>query len=163
GCQIGTWRASLSSGGRGREWAASCRLRWPTTWGCRCRSIMGEQPVSRLSCPPEALLMLIVPLALRPELARTLGEWHFAEWADLYPDWTLKACQDELASHAVLDRLPTTLVAVGDDGAPLGSVSLLLDDLPGYEHFSPWLASLYVRPDCRGGGLGGKLLAAALA
>jgi len=39
----------------------------------------------------------------------------------------------------------------------VGSVSLVERDLPGYDHWSPWLASLFVRPDCRHRGIG-KLL-----
>ncbi len=107
--------------------------------------------------------MRIVSLAERPDLTATLAQWHFAEWADLYPGWTLEACQTELRSHTDADRLPTTLVAVDATGEPLGSVSLVLDDLPGWEHFSPWLASLFVRPDQRGRGVGGSLLRAAVA
>jgi predicted N-acetyltransferase YhbS len=107
--------------------------------------------------------MTIVPLSQRPELAAILAEWHFAEWAGLYAGWTLKTCLDELASHAAPDRLPTTLVALDAAGAPAGSVSLLLDDLPGHEHLSPWLGSLFVRPELRGAGLGGRLVAAAVA
>src|SRR5439155_10150697 len=66
-------------------------------------------------------------------------------------------------SHDDPDRVPTTLVAVSEDDGLLGSVSLVLDDLPGFERLSPWLASLYVRPDRRGAGLGGRLLEAAVA
>ncbi len=106
--------------------------------------------------------MDIIPLAERPGLAATLAGWQFAEWAGLYPGWTLAACQGELASHSEADGIPTTLVGVDEAGTPVGSVSLLLADLPGYEHLSPWLGSLYVRPERRGGGVGGHLLDAAV-
>jgi predicted N-acetyltransferase YhbS len=106
---------------------------------------------------------MIVSLAERPHLADTLARWHFAEWADLYPGWTLQACRAELGAHVDPHRVPTTLVALDDTGEAVGSVSLLPEDLPGYECFSPWLASLFVRPDRRGGGLGSILLTAAVA
>ena len=59
--------------------------------------------------------------------------------------------------------MPTTLVAVSEHGGLLGSVSLVHDDLPGYEHLTPWLASLYVKPEARGRGVGSRLVSAALA
>jgi N-acetylglutamate synthase-like GNAT family acetyltransferase len=56
--------------------------------------------------------------------------------------------------------LPTTLIACTDDTL-LGSVSLIHDDLPGWETLNPWLASLYVLPAQRRRGVGGTLLRAA--
>lgn len=107
--------------------------------------------------------MIIVTLAARPDLVAILGEWHFAEWAELYHGWTLEQCQAELKSHNDPERIPTTLVALDEGGEPAGSVSLLLDDLPGYQRFSPWLGSLFVRPERRSAGVGGMLVAAAVA
>ena len=42
-------------------------------------------------------------------------------------------------------------------GELLGSASLLLEDFPGYDHYAPWLASVYLTPAARSCGLG-KLL-----
>lgn len=107
--------------------------------------------------------MEVVRLSDRPALADVLAGWHFAEWAALYPGWSPAACRAELLADAGGAALPATLVAF-DGGAAVGSVSLVADDgLPGYGHLSPWVASLYVRPDRRGGGVGGQLLAAAVA
>jgi GNAT superfamily N-acetyltransferase len=96
-------------------------------------------------------------LADRPELAAVLARWHFDEWTALYPDWSCEEALAELRSHGGRGCLPTTLVALDDDEL-LGSVSLVTDDLPGFEHLQPWLASLFVRPDRRGRGIGGFLL-----
>jgi len=96
-------------------------------------------------------------------LAPTLAGWHHAQWGHLYDHWTLEVATAELRDHATRRTLPTTLVAV-EDGAPLGSVSLVLEDAPELcGHGSPWLASLYVRPDSRGRGLGAQLVHAAVA
>ena len=62
------------------------------------------------------------------------------------------------APHSDPDHIPTTLVAV-KGGEPVGSVSLLEQDLAGWEHLTPWLASLYVRSDHRGRGIGKQLVA----
>lgn len=91
----------------------------------------------------------------------TLARWHFDEWNHLYEDWSVDAVQADLQAH-VTEGIPTTLVALCD-GDVIGSVSLVDNDLRGYEHLNPWLASLYVRSDWRGKGVGGKLVDAALA
>ena len=97
------------------------------------------------------------------EHVATLATWHHAEWGHLYNDWTLDVARAELADHASHRTLPTTLVLI-DDGRPLGSVSLVLEDAPEFcDEGSPWLASLYVAPEARGRGLGARLVNAAVA
>jgi N-acetylglutamate synthase-like GNAT family acetyltransferase len=92
-----------------------------------------------------------------------LAVWHHAEWGGLYDHWTLAVCRAELEDQATRRGLPTCLAA-SRDGDLLGSVSLVLEDAPELaDQGSPWLASLYVRPDARGGGLGALLVRAAVA
>jgi GNAT superfamily N-acetyltransferase len=105
---------------------------------------------------------MVASLTERFDLADTLARWHHTEWAGFYPGWTIESCRAELMAHTDPNCLPTTLVAFNDAGELLGSVSLLLDDLPGYECFSPWLASLFVRADHRCRGVGRLLLEAAV-
>ena len=96
------------------------------------------------------------------EAIPTLADWHHGAWGHLYTEWTLAVCRAELEDQATRRTLPTTLV-LHEDGALLGSVSLVLEDAPEFaDEGSPWLASLFVRPDARGRGLGAALVRAAV-
>jgi predicted N-acetyltransferase YhbS len=101
--------------------------------------------------------MQIDYLADHLEWASLLASWHYQEWKDLLPDWTFERALAELQSHTGRRRIPTTLVAV-EDGRPRGSASLMATDLPGWECWSPWVASVFVVPECRGRGLGRRLV-----
>ncbi|MGD9602785.1 MAG: GNAT family N-acetyltransferase [Gammaproteobacteria bacterium] len=109
---------------------------------------------------PKPQVMRIVPLGQVPHFAGPLAAAHAAEWQHLYEHWdTGHALQDFAVQHSD-GRLPATLVALAGDDL-LGSVSLIFDDLPGWEHLNPWLASFYVFPAHRRCGVGTALLAAA--
>lgn len=106
--------------------------------------------------------MRIAPLADWMHLAPRLATWHGDEWADLLPNWGYQAALDELSTHTRRNEIPLTLVGLDGDRL-LGSVSLLVDDLPGWEHLTPWLASVFVAPEARGLGVGRRLVERATA
>jgi predicted N-acetyltransferase YhbS len=101
--------------------------------------------------------MRIDYLADHLELAPLLASWHYQEWAALLPDWSRTQAEAELQSHTGRRQIPTTLVAL-QDGRLLGSASWLEADLDGWEHLSPWVASVFVIPEFRGRGLGRALV-----
>ena len=107
--------------------------------------------------------MRIEPIALHRGQVATLAAWHHAQWGYLYSHWTHDVCLAELDGHAArVDGLPTTLLALEGEEL-LGSVSLVFEDAPELqEHGSPWLASLYVKPEARGRGIGAMLARAAV-
>jgi len=100
--------------------------------------------------------MQIEYLADQMEAAALLAGWHHAEWRES----TLEEAAAELRSHTGRRQIPTTLVAL-DHGRVMGSASLLVADLVGWEHLSPWLASVFVAPDFRGKGVGRALISRA--
>lgn len=105
--------------------------------------------------------MRITALADHPEHAATLAAWHHAQWGHLFRDWTRDAARAELDDHATRRTHPTTLVALDADGAPVGSASLIDDDADELRHHGgPWLASVFVREDARGSGIGTRLVRA---
>jgi GNAT superfamily N-acetyltransferase len=99
----------------------------------------------------------IAPLCDHPHHLATLAQAHLQAFGGLLPDWTLEQAQAELASHGAPEVIPTTWLALdGDDW--LGSVSLLRNDDERIDQYTPWLASLYVRPEARASGTGAALV-----
>ncbi len=103
--------------------------------------------------------MRIELLADHLHLAPTLARWHSDEWSHLVPAWSYEALLAELLTRTPRDAIPLTVVAL-DGLAPLGSASLVVEDLPGWEHLTPWLASVYVATEARGRGVGTALVGA---
>lgn len=101
--------------------------------------------------------MRIEFLADHLHLAPTLARWHADEWSSLVPDWSYEPALAELLTHTRRDTVPLTLVAI-DGSEVLGSASLVTEDLPGWEHLTPWLASVFVSPATRGQGVGTQLV-----
>lgn len=103
--------------------------------------------------------MEIAYLNDRPEFARRLARLQAEEWQHLYREWDFAVAIAEFAVQHADGRWPTTLIALR--GATLlGSVSVIHDDLPGWERLNPWLASLYVLEEFRGQGIGSALVGA---
>lgn len=102
--------------------------------------------------------MRIVCVAEAPQHIPALASEHLQAFGPMLPEWAVDEAEADLRSHRCDSRIPTTWIALdGDDW--LGSVSLLQNDDARIRQFSPWLATLYVRPQARGGGLGAQLVA----
>src|SRR3990170_1380318 len=103
-------------------------------------------------------------------LAAPLAALHVAEFGHLYDGrtWNAEIAERELREMAMPGSGDATWVAFAGDGRAvddvLGSVSMVAsDDLPGFEHLTPWLASLFVTESARGAGVGGALVDRVLA
>lgn len=94
------------------------------------------------------------------ELIPALSELCGREWAHLYPGWGAESARHEFENQPGDGLLPVTFVAL-EGGQLLGTVSLIFDDLPGFAHLNPWLASLIVLPEHRGKSVASFLIRAA--
>jgi predicted N-acetyltransferase YhbS len=90
----------------------------------------------------------------------TVANWSVQQWRSDFPSDTVETYltlfRSAIASH---DKLPFIFVAWNDNGAPIGTVTLIADDeLPDATEPGPWLAALYVLPDFRHQGVGQALV-----
>jgi N-acetylglutamate synthase-like GNAT family acetyltransferase len=85
-----------------------------------------------------------------------LATWQHAEFGYLNPANTVERYVERLTVSLQKCDLPTTLIALRDD-ILLGSASLVRQTIT-HQHFSPWLSSVYVNPQYRGGGIASALV-----
>ena len=105
----------------------------------------------------------VVPLPADSVVRRTLAEWSWEAWADLFPDDDVDAYL-ALYAQAGGAGLPRVWVSFDELGRPTGTASLVEDDdLPDAMEQGPWLAAVWVHPDHRRHGDGTRLVAAATA
>ena len=92
-----------------------------------------------------------------PAFVLRLVEHSGREWEHLYDGWGRKEALREYAAQHTDGALPLSLVAM-EKAELLGAVSLISEDLPGFEPWNPWLASLFVLPQHRGRGVAAFLV-----
>jgi GNAT superfamily N-acetyltransferase len=98
----------------------------------------------------------IIPLADMPAAIQTLARWFHGEWHS-FDGRCIETIQAQLSDTLNREYVPITFVACeGTD--VLGAASLDRSDLPGFDHLSPWLSSLYVEPGARSRGIGSALV-----
>ncbi|HEY0068546.1 MAG TPA: GNAT family N-acetyltransferase [Chloroflexia bacterium] len=101
--------------------------------------------------------MHIEPIANHPHLIDTIARWHWDEWGHHDPGGSAESWAEGLRERTHRDRIPTTYVALDGD-VPLGSATLVDNDMSTRPDLWPWLAGVYVRPESRGQGVGSALV-----
>jgi predicted N-acetyltransferase YhbS len=114
-------------------------------------------------CRQEPVKFTIANLLDHAHVGPTLACWHAAEWGHLYngpgSTWNEQIATQEFAEMK-RSEIPLTFVALhSSSNELLGSISLIADDeLQGFEHLTPWLASLYVVSHARSFGIARALI-----
>ena len=103
--------------------------------------------------------MEIINLRQAPQHIPTIARWHFDEWGYLNPGKTLEYRIGRMQRYLGDDAIPSMLLAV-DGNEVLGTAALVESDMDSHPELTPWLASVYIRADQRGRGLGKQLVKA---
>jgi GNAT superfamily N-acetyltransferase len=101
--------------------------------------------------------MRIATLAQHPEHVCTVAGWIFHEWGSRLPGVNLEKIETQFQTHLNRNRIPLTLLAFEGD-LPVGTSSLVLQDISSRPELSPWVAGVYVLPEHRGKGIGSRLV-----
>jgi predicted N-acetyltransferase YhbS len=101
--------------------------------------------------------MHIISIQAQPHHIPEVAGWLLAEWGHLTPGSSIEKSIQRLTERCQTDELPITFVAIeGDD--VVGTVSLVPHDLKTRMDLTPWIASVFVKPESRGRGIGSQLV-----
>lgn len=89
----------------------------------------------------------------------TIAQWFYNEWSDMYPELHVDKIILRIQTRTNVDKIPLALVAL-ENNAVIGTASLKKFDMDTRMQYSPWLASVYVKEERRGTGVGTHLVRA---
>jgi predicted N-acetyltransferase YhbS len=95
-------------------------------------------------------------LAACPRHLARVAAWQHTEFGYLNPAITLEQREARLRESLSDAGLPLTMVAVSDDGEPVGAATLLPRTIT-HPHLTPWLSTVVVPPAWRGRGIASAL------
>ena len=105
-------------------------------------------------------MLTISQLVDCPQNLPQVASWIFGEWGHLTEGVTIEKVAAKLQTHLHPDAIPLTLVASLNQ-LPVGTASLMFEDMSSRPDLSPWLASVFVLPEYRKQGIGSMLVRAA--
>lgn len=86
----------------------------------------------------------------------TVAEWQQTEFEYLNPSVTIVQRRSRLRESLQRENLPLTIVALSEEGRPMGAASILLTTIT-HMHLTPWLSAVVIPPEYRGKGLASAL------
>ncbi|HDZ48440.1 hypothetical protein LCGC14_0035880 [marine sediment metagenome] len=89
--------------------------------------------------------------------AETVAGWTFESWGHLHPGLTLAQAIARLKAECGQGGVPSIFVAM-QGTIPVGTASLIADDMSIRPELTPWLASVFVVPEWRGQGIASSLV-----
>jgi predicted N-acetyltransferase YhbS len=101
--------------------------------------------------------MKIIYLPRDENIIRTLATWIYNEWLQSNPNASVERMVSILFTRADSIRVPLTVVALSEQGVPIGVGNLTEADMKTRADLSPWMSGLYVSPEARGKGVGSAL------
>lgn len=90
------------------------------------------------------------------KIIRQVADWLFAAFGSHDPQNTHSRILGQVRERVESDQAPLCLVAYRGD-EPVGTLSIIDDDMRTRPEFKPWIADLVVAPDLRGQGIGTAL------
>lgn len=85
-----------------------------------------------------------------------VAAWQQSEFGYLNPSVTIAQRINRLRETLQRETLPVTLIAIDDNGIPIGAASVLPKTIT-HAHLTPWLSSVVVSPEYRGKGVASDL------
>ncbi|SFU73904.1 GNAT family N-acetyltransferase [Halomonas korlensis] len=86
-----------------------------------------------------------------------LAKWTHATWGHLHPGRSLDTAIAILRDECGAGGVPSVFAALHGD-TPVGTASLVADDMSDRRDLTPWLASVFVPPEWRGQGVASRLV-----
>lgn len=87
--------------------------------------------------------------------------WLHDEWGHLMPETTTEKLKSAFNQRISPQQIPETFVVLSD-GQVVGTASLVSHDMSIRMELSPWLAAVYIKPECRAQGFGSQLVQAVM-
>lgn len=86
-----------------------------------------------------------------------LAQWTHDTWGHLHPGRSLDTAIAVLREECGPGGVPSVFVALQGE-TPVGTASLVADDMSDRRDLTPWLASVFVPPEWRGRGIASRLV-----
>lgn len=101
--------------------------------------------------------MCIFDLKDEPEHICQLAAWHHAEWSYLNPRGSVEERVEKMRDYLTDAAVPSTYIYKYEE-VLVGSAAIIKNDMETHPEFTPWLASVFVKPIARNKGVGSKLV-----